>query len=563
MISDKASIGRLVYIAKKKGIKNVVFSPGSRNAPLIISFDNDPYFTCLNIPDERTAAFYALGMALQSGEPVIICCTSGSAALNYAPAIAEAYYQKVPLVIITADRPVEWIDQRAGQTIRQSRLYHNYIQKSYDLLEEAISDDHLWYNDRLVNEAFDTARTLNRGPVHINIPLKEPLYNEIEQLTQLPKVIHTLKAKQSLTEGEEQSLTKAFFKSQKVLVLCGQHQPDDQFRSALMQLAAYPHVAVMTESTTNVASDHLISCIDRTIDGLSDADISDMTPDILITCGYSIISKKIRYLLRKMAIADHWHIDEHDHFIDTYKALTLNVPVSLKTFADTVRKYESIHNLPASDYRDRWQSRSRLYKQRHDLFTQSVPWSDWYAVHQVLNSMPLPGVLHMANSTSVRYVQLFDSHPMINYQCNRGVSGIDGSTSTAAGYAYASDQINTLLTGDVAFFYDSNALWHPHVPPNLRILLLNNEGGNIFRVIPGPDKTRQLERHFESHHKTSARQIAAAYGVDYLEAHDYATLQSTLSALYSPDRKKATILEVFTPRLENDKVLKNYFKMIN
>ena len=230
LISDKPSIGRLVYIAKQKGIRNVVISPGSRNAPLIISFDNDPFFKCFNIPDERVAAFFALGLALRLNEPVIICCTSGSAVLNYAPAVAEAYYQKIPLIVITADRPVEWIDRRRGKRSRQRGVYHNYIQGSYELIEEPASDDHLWYNDRLINEAFDISTLLNKGPVHINIPLKEPLYDEIDSLTVLPKLISTLSTKKELMERDARLLASNFYKHKKVMILCGQHQPDEDFR---------------------------------------------------------------------------------------------------------------------------------------------------------------------------------------------------------------------------------------------------------------------------------------------------------------------------------------------
>jgi len=191
MTSAKESISRLAIILKAKGIKNVVFSPGSRNAPLIISIANDPYFNCYNIPDERSAAFFAMGIGLSTREPVVICCTSGSAAINYGPAISEAYYQKIPLIILTADRPQEWIDQRAGQTIRQTDLYRNYIKFSTQLRQEVHDEYDLWYNDRLINQAIETATSGGDGPVHINVPLKEPLYDQVESHADVPKLIHT------------------------------------------------------------------------------------------------------------------------------------------------------------------------------------------------------------------------------------------------------------------------------------------------------------------------------------------------------------------------------------
>lgn len=563
MISDKPSIGRLVQIARQKGVRNVVISPGSRNAPLIISFDNDPFFQCFNIPDERVAAFFALGLSVRLNEPVILSCTSGSAVLNYAPAIAEAYYQKIPLIVITADRPVEWIDQRAGQTMRQKDVFHNYIQSSYELIEEPVSEDHLWYNDRIINEAFDVAAILRRGPVHINIPLKEPLYDEIDRLKEAPKLIRTLASKKELSEKDAQDLASAFYSHQKIMILCGQHQPDADFQKAITELADMTQLIMLSETTTNVYSPNIITCIDRSIDDMSDEEIESYTPTLLISCGVSIISKKIRYLLRRMKIDEHWHVDPDDHFIDTYKALTLNVPQTLAQVFHIIKKYNTYKSDNESNYAQLWRSRSDIRRTKHLSFAKVAPWSDWYAVHRTLTLMPRPGVVHMANSTSVRYVQLFDSDPDIVYQCNRGVSGIDGCSSTAVGYAHASEYVNTLVTGDVAFFYDSNALWHSHVPNNLRIVLLNNEGGNIFRVIPGPDKTKQLERHFESHHNTSAEQLAAAYGIEYLRASDKEGLEEALKKLYSKENYRPMILEVFTPRFENDKVLKDYFKAIN
>lgn len=559
MISNKESIARLVYIAKAKGVKNIVFSPGSRNAPLILSFGNDPYFNCLNIADERVAAFFAMGMALRLNEPVIICCTSGSAVLNYAPAISEAYYQKIPLIVITADRPTEWIDQRAGQTMRQRDVYTNYIRKSFELIEEPTHEDHLWYNDRLVNEAFDLAYVNGSGPVHINVPLKEPLYELKPSVDHAPKIVKTYLKVGSLSKSDKGDLIEKLARHQKILVLCGQHQPDESWQKAVSFLAGLDHVTILSETTSNLYGEHIIPCIDRTIDHLTEGDKSKLSPTLLITAGASIVSKKIRFLLRDMSIDEHWHIDPDDSYIDTYQALTCNVPMTLSDFVDDIG--DALCSGVSSDYRASWQQHHRLVQHRHHDFVDQVVWSDFQVVSEVLHHLPRPSVLHMANSTSVRYVQLFDNEADITYQCNRGVSGIDGCSSTAAGYAYVDNELNTLITGDIAFFYDSNALWHHHLTSNLKIIILNNEGGNIFRVIAGPDKSGQLEKHFEAHHTANAKHLAATFGIDYLEAHDKSSLQQALKSLYANDTVPG-ILEVFTPRLLNDKILKDYFSYL-
>lgn len=560
MTSAKETIARLALIAAAKGVTKAVISPGSRNAPLIMALDSHPDIECLNIPDERVAGFFALGMALKSGEPVMLCCTSGSAMLNYAPAITEAYYQKIPLLILTADRPVEWIDQRAGQTMRQTDAFDNYIRASYQLMQDPSADDHLLYNDRIINEAINLANGTNPGPVHINIPLKEPLYNQKKRVDAQPRIVQSLRPTNGLSAEDERRLRAAFHSHEQIMILCGQHQPDDRWLSALTALSDMPNVIVLSEATSNLSGDKILSCIDRTIDGLDAENIGHLSPTLLISCGASLVSKKIRFLLRKLDIQEHWHVDTVDAHIDTYQALTLNVPLHIADFYQVV---EGRQGDQMSAYTAAWHKRYQERRQLHLDYLSKVSFSDLMVADRLVQHVPSGSVLHMANSTSVRYVQLFDSRDDLTYQCNRGVSGIDGCTSTAAGYAYSEqDAMQVLLTGDIAFFYDSNALWHHHLKPNLRIVIINNEGGNIFRVIPGPRTTGQLEHHFEAHHKTSAEHICQAHGVEYASCHGETDLAKQIDWLLSSDHKSAVVLEVFTPRLENDQILKDYFQSL-
>jgi len=558
MTSAKESISRLAIILKAKGIKNVVFSPGSRNAPLIISIANDPYFNCYNIPDERSAAFFAMGIGLSTREPVVICCTSGSAAINYGPAISEAYYQKIPLIILTADRPQEWIDQRAGQTIRQTDLYRNYIKFSTQLRQEVHDEYDLWYNDRLINQAIETATSGGDGPVHINVPLKEPLYDQVESHADVPKLIHRSMTHASLSDTRIQELRNQFDSHDRILVICGQHHPDQRWSEAITKLSKVSSVVVLTELTSNVHGDNIISCIDRTINNIEDLDVEQYKPTLLITCGYSLVSKKIRLLLRDMHISQHWHVDSHDEFIDTYMSLTNIIPVGIDYFVEVIiRRTDSLKN----SYKKRWLDLDKYKKEKHRKFLHTAPWSDLKVVDQVMNAIPDDAHVHMANSTSVRYAQLFDVNETFTFQCNRGVSGIDGCNSTSVGYALYNNALNVLITGDLAFFYDANAFWNAYVPPNFKVLILNNQGGSIFRVIKGPATTDHLDTHFEAHHKTRAEGVAHTHKLSYLSADDIESLIYGLE-LFLAESTKPMILEVFTPRLENDKVLKAYFEYI-
>jgi len=558
-ISAKESIARLVMICKAKGLKHVIISPGSRNAALTISFAEDSFFDCLNVPDERVAAFMALGISQFTGVPTILVCTSGTAGLNYAPAIAEAYYQKVPLLVLTADRPIEWVDQRAGQTMKQRDMYANYIKKSFELFEEPKQPEHLWFNDRIVNEAINLASSGSLAPVHINVPMREPLYEVIaaDEIT-APKIIKYQDPQRSIHDTYVNEIKEEWTRAQKVLVIIGQRSNDPQFDTAVETLAALPQVVVLTETTSNVRAKGVLPSIDRVIDSLNAEEYHDFAPDLIISCGASIVSKKLRFMLRKMAVDQHWHVDPYDSYIDTYQALTRMVPLEPSYFFDLIAGF--YEQGASSSFKELWLSRESHTAARHLTYLEDCGWCDLKVFDTLLAHIP-SGTLHVASSTPVRYLQLFPSRPDLVYKCNRGISGIDGCTSTAAGYAYATTDQVSLITGDLAFFYDSNALWHHHLSSNLKIIMINNEGGNIFRYVKGPSQTDHLEKHFEATHETRAKDIAKAHGVEYYHAYDEGSTLKGLKAVYATSGP--AILEISTPRDVNIDILKDYFRHLD
>lgn len=558
MISDKKPVRDLVTLMANKGVTDVVISPGSRNAPLTISFHNHPKINCYSIVDERSAAFFALGMAQQTGRTVAVCCTSGSAAVNYAPAVVEAFYQKIPLLVITADRPNEWIDQGDGQTMRQQNLYANFIKKSYSLAQEATDRDSVWHNQRQINEAIDLAQADNKGPVHINLPLRENLYGTTEEHEIPPKVIHSPRMDIQLAQSEVSHLADKLDKAPKVLVLCGMTPKNERLEKALFEFSEKTGALVMTEASSNLHHSNYIGCIDRLLVTMSENEEQEFVPDILITIGHSIVSKKIKKHFRCMWPTEHWHVDAADEYIDTFQALTLRVPSKPETFFEQMNQ-ETIS--PSEDYRDKWLERNRLNHKHGERFIEKTKFSDLKVFSQILKKLPANSLLQMGNSSVVRYVLLFDPSSEIVYNGNRGTSGIDGCTSTAMGAALGSKKETTLITGDVAFFYDSNGLWNNYLSPNLKIILINNGGGGIFRIIPGPSTSEALEPYFETHHQMDAEKLAEQFGLDYFSSENEAELSEGLDWLYS-DRQRAGILEIKTPRLENDPVLKSFFKYL-
>jgi 2-succinyl-5-enolpyruvyl-6-hydroxy-3-cyclohexene-1-carboxylate synthase len=558
-LNTKQSVLDLVRIAYAKGIRKIVFSPGSRNAPLIIAFNEHGGFESFSIPDERVAGFFALGMAQQTGETVAVVSTSGSAALNFAPAVAEAFYQRIPLLVITADRPPEWIDQGDGQTMRQRNLYVNYIKSSYEVMHETVHPDELWFNVRIFNEAINETRIEPRGPVHLNYPLREPLYDLTgnDWKDHPVRIIEQHSPPPELSEDLLKELAAVWNRTPKKLILCGITQRSESLNFLLTELAQDPSVIVLTETTSNLYDEGFIEQIDRVLFAMQEEDFVTFQPDLLLTIGTNIISKKIKFLFRRWDIQEHWHIDETDIVIDTFQSLTRHLRSDLEHFFTAILKYRVTGK---SDYRDVWQNRNRILKERHLEYLREAPWSDFLAYAICLGAMPDSSRLQMANSAAVRYVQLMEKRRDISYYSNRGVAGIDGCSSTAAGAAWVYDDYTVLVTGDIAFFYDSNALWHPHLSPRLRILVFNNQGGNIFRIIPGPDRTNQLETFFEAHHQATAEHLARTFSIDYLSARNEEELQTALPQFFNADhRERPAILEIFTPREENDRILKKYF----
>ncbi len=560
MSQGKVHLYRMAEIMFRKGIQHVVVSPGSRNAPAIIQFSRHGQLKLTSIVDERSAGFYALGMAIELKQTVALLCTSGSAAINYGPAIAEAYYQKVPLLVITADRPVAWIDQGDGQTIRQPHLFANYVHKSFQIPEHLNTQTDLWYFDRTMNEAIDRTHTPVMGPVHVNIPLDEPLY-ELEVPGEMPelRLIELAGTTPSIAPERMKALAETWNASPRKMILVGQMSPKPNLEEALRRLSDDPSVIVLTETTSNMSSTFWVGCIDRVIEGLTAQD-TNFAPEMLLTFGDAIVSKKIKALLRQMKPRHHWHVssDASEYYLDTYQSLTLTLPVDSLSFIPTLARLARPLD---SDYRSLWQQRNLERKLKHQQYYSTIPYSDFRVFGLLIQHLPPDSQVHLANSTPVRYAQLFDYEQPLVFRSNRGTSGIDGCVSTAAGAAAVNPAIATVITGDIGFLYDSNALWNNQLAPNLRIVVINNRGGNIFRVLPGPDKYAEMEPYLETAHSYSARGIALSFGVPYFTASGEEELLKVIPEFYATTGKPG-LLEIFTPAALSAEVLLNYFKFL-
>ncbi|WP_318639880.1 2-succinyl-5-enolpyruvyl-6-hydroxy-3-cyclohexene-1-carboxylic-acid synthase [Flavobacterium ardleyense] len=531
------------------GITNIVISPGSRNAPLTIGFVNNPNFKCFSIVDERCAAFFAMGIAQQTKEPVAIICTSGSALLNYYPAIAEAFYSKIPLIVISADRPTEKIDIGDGQTIRQRNVFENHSLYNANLSEEA-SDE----NDLEIAKAISISKE-QKGPVHINVPFEEPLYQTTEVLAvSVPNLTFESSIQLQFNFEEEIALWPEF---KKKLILVGVNDPNTISEEILAKLANDPSIVVMTESTSNLHNPNFVGNIDRIITPFSEADFVNFKPDLLVTFGGMVVSKRIKQFLRKYKPQNHWHIDKIRAY-DSFGALSKHIIQEPSVFFKAVLPEKASTE---SDYRDQMLSIKKYREEKHLDYLGKIPFSDFTAFDVILKRLPKDSQLQISNSSAIRYAQLFDIDSSIAVFCNRGTSGIDGSTSTAIGAAFAQEKQTVLITGDIGFLYDSNALWNKYIPSNFKIIIVNNGGGGIFRILPGHQETQVFNEFFETSHNLNAEHLADMYDFSYFSASDKKNLKAEIPKFYR-NNDKPTILEIFTPTLINDQILLDYFKAV-
>ena len=542
----------------KKNIKNIVISPGSRNAPLTLGFNLNPYFKTYSIVDERAAAFFALGIAQQIKFPVILVCTSGSALLNYYPAISEAYYSNIPLVILSADRPEKLLNIGDGQTINQKNVFNKNIGYSENLNQNdnyflnlfGLRDN----NQEKINKALNFSIE-KQSPVHINIPFSEPLYEitnslSVDSINKIPRLNNENVKKVSSFRNKWQN-------SIKKIILIGLSSPDLLSEKSIDLLAGDSSLLVLTENTSNVYHPSFCNKIDQLIAPLTNNELKEFRPEILITIGGMIISKKIKAILRDNKPNEHWHIGIHEAN-DTFFCLTKHFKTSPNNIISKL--YENFND-NGSDFYNKWDLVISKRKEKHKEYLSNLIYCDFKVFDYVLNSIPSKSMLQVSNSSAIRYTQLFDLDSSINVFCNRGTSGIDGSTSTAVGAASVFKGNTVFITGDLSFFYDSNALWNNFIPTSFRVILINNKGGGIFKILTKDNNTELFKKFFETKHDLYAKDLCNMYGFEYFISNDEDTLKNVLNDFYN-ESEKPRLLEVITDNDYNQDYLLNYFDYI-
>lgn len=551
--TDKLQCQILVETMHFHGVNHAVVSPGSRNAPLIIALSRSRIKTHI-VVDERSAAYVALGMAQQLKAPVALVCTSGTALLNYAPAVAEAYYQKIPLIVVSADRPQEWIDQDDSQTIRQFKALDQFVKRSYDIPARCDDDTAVWYAERIAHDAMMEVTSLRRAPVHINVQLAEPLNGLTTEPYKLRQIHHFPSydgiCRDDIIKLKEQLLHK------RVMIIAGFMELNEPLRQALNAIAVNDYAVVLTETISNMADDFTINAIDRTLLAIDEND-KRYYPDVVITIGGAIVSRKIKAFLRKVK-PDHWYVGLNDVTVDCFQSLTRRIEANPDTFIPTLFQ----DSLTVKSFCAIWQDAHTAGLRRHHKYLEKIGWSDMKAYETIFDfyqQNPDNLIMHLSNGTTIRYAQLFGDRVIAPNFCNRGVSGIDGCTSTAIGAAMVNGPA-VLITGDMSFLYDISALSAITPKLQLKIIVVDNGGGGIFRFIDSTSSLPELEKYFVVKRNLDVEKVAASFGIKTYRADNADSLYEELSNMMVEDGP--AVLVVKTDGKRSAEILKNYFKPI-
>ncbi len=552
MIHHLQHIVDLVEICRRKGVGHVVVSPGSRNAPIIKQFLSNASFRVHSIVDERSAAFFGLGLSIATHEQVVLVCTSGSAGLNYAPALAEAFYQHVPLVAVTADRPPWLIGQQDNQTIRQDAMFRNYIKCCMNVKIPIENENQLQRFHQDLDDMINCAFEDIKGPVHVNCPIDEPLYADMPQVSESIK----LSPKGSELFSGFNMLKEYWKKSRRPVIIVGQQNTDSDLRDILNRYGVERKAVVLAEPVANIAGRNVIGAVDRVMMKIEDNGADIFKPDFMVSLGGHVISKRLKKWLQTLDIP-HFRISEKKDGIDTYGNLTENI------IGDPVGGlFVMLSDAQDADpgFVNAWHDVHGLTLQNHEMFLKEAPFSDIKVFDIFMNKLPKGAIVHFGNSSPIRYGQLFKLGHLSGVFSNRGVSGIDGCLSTAVGYASQTNQLNFVFIGDLSFVYDSNAMWNRNLPKNLKIILVNNSGGGIFRMLNGPSSINGFDDYIETSHQPDFRKLVEAFGLTYFYAQNADEIESQLDLFFQSGQ--ASVFEVKTPQTGNSTVYSRYIKAI-
>ena len=536
------NIENIVEALKANNIKKIVISPGGTNIPLIKQLQGDSFFTCYSVVDERSAMYFAIGLYLKTGEVIATSCTSAQATRNYIPGLTEAYYKNVPILAITMSKHPRFTYQGYMQGPDQTSLPKDCVKKSYSL--PFIADDYdKLHSMRAINEAMLEVTTGVPGPVQLNVPwLDFPIKYEV----------NTFKA---IGFIEKTQIDFSSLKNKKVLLVIGESRPFDKDTTELINVFSNStNCVVYTNHLSNfhgenvVRGNLLLTC-------MSDAYFEkELMPDILITIGGQTgdypLYRKLSAINYKSF--EHWHVSMDLRVKDTYDHLTLHIHSSI---CDFFKSYDCSINEESHDYLKAWRDFEKEINRQVTL-----PFSNASCARKMAGKIPPSSIVNFAILNSMRVWSWFNIHPSIECYSTVSAFGIDGGTSMLIGESIESNQLCFLFTGDLAFYYDINALGIRHIKNNVRIMIVNNSGGVEFKYKSNSNAMPIIDKYIAAAgHYKNAKGWAEDCGFIYISAKTENEFDDAIDTFVSVSNKPI-VLEVFV--LDQDEATA-YKKMLN
>ena len=549
MYSIIKNVQIVVALLKEHHIRKIVISPGGNNIPIIHSLDTDPEFNCYSVVDERSAAYFAMGLAQESNEVVGLVCTSGTAVSNYLPALTEAYYQRVPLVVITSDRSPYLLHQLETQKINQIGIFGELCKKEVSLPVVKGSDDE-WYCERLVNEAIIAATHRGCGPVHINVPTTGD--SSDYSCTELPKVSSMqILSSEDMTSETAKNYSRQISNAGKVMLVFGENfvNPSKELSDSINEFCSKTKAVCLADSMSNIPQVKSIFSY-RITETITESDFEALLPDLVITFGNNILSNSLKnYLRHHRSSVKHWCVDEAGEVRDVFKSLKCIFECKTETFFNWIVPY--VEKRSDNGYLEKWMIEYEKSKIDVDDFTSLK------VVGEFVKRIPENSLVHLAILNSTRTFHLTNEQHNLKVYSNIGALGIDGCMSTFVGQSFATENLCFLIIGDLSFFYDMNSLGIRGLKSNVRILLLNNGGGSEFHFNMGKKNVPTLNQFISVEHGKVAKGWVESLGFDYYAIHSMSDIKNL--DLLTTKSDKPVIVEVFSDMEKDAEIIKESY----
>ena len=543
MYSSVKNVQILISLFKQHNIKYFVNSPGSRNTPLVHSIENDSDFVCFSIVDERSAAYFALGLSEALNEPVCVTCTAATATCNYAPAIKEAYERNIQLVALTADRERYELFQMKEQLINQVNMYNEFVKFAIDVPEvKNLSDE--FYANRIINEALLEINHNGKGPIQINYSVVDWGNFSVNEIPKQRKISRIDKDKIN-----PEKLKNILKNRKRIIFYVGMDITEkDELSKLLNVIEKQYNCVVLCDNYSNVSGKHFINasvlgeCITK-------KEIGNMLPDMIITMGTVFYSPIRTYFTNYSYKFEHWHISNDGMINDAFKKLTNVFECSAIDFLNAIKNEKN-----ANDYVYFKMWNKRINEVKYD----NLGFTNFSVIRDFCKKVPKDSIVHASVLNAIRISNYFGFQDGVKCYANVGADGIDGALSTYLGEASSTNKLAFLLIGDLSFIYDLNSIDYIN-KNNMRVLVINNYAGAEFYKNFGLEMIPTIDKHIAARHHTKIKNAILSKNIEYLKANNQEELDKGLNKLVEKN-DKPIILEVFTDANTDANTLKNFWQ---